>query len=179
MGAGFPSPTVNPGGKPLLDQRHLLCGKFPTTKPLLICRQLHAIVLSVLLRTRTRASWPAKNGRDRKNLSRLPPNHSRFQTGKKGRPITLAECYLGNDQHSVDLARCITNRFLMFFLIAAIEPHPKPNVDGNIDEPVKNCILDGYVKIPRSRFAGRGSELERANRKLIFIFTANIHVPSR
>ena len=46
------------------------------------------------------------------------------------------------------------------------------------DELVKNRISDGFVKNPRSRLAGRGSELERANSKLILILTANIHVPS-
>jgi len=66
----------------LLDQRHLLCGKFPTTEPLLICCCLHAIILSLLSRNRTMASCPAKNGRGCKYLSRLPPIHSGFQTGK-------------------------------------------------------------------------------------------------
>ena len=62
--------------------RHLFCGKFPTTEPLLICCCLHAIILSLLSRSRTMASCPEKNGRGWKYLSRLPPIHSRFQTGK-------------------------------------------------------------------------------------------------
>ena len=50
--------------------------------------------------------------------------------------------------------------------------------DLKIDELAKSRISDGFVKNPRSRLAGRGSELERANSKLILILTANIHVPS-
>jgi hypothetical protein len=70
-----------------LDQRHLFCGKFSTTEPLLICCCLHAIILFLLSRSRTMAFCPEKNGRGRKNLSRLPLNHSPFQTGKKCGPI--------------------------------------------------------------------------------------------
>ena len=46
------------------------------------------------------------------------------------------------------------------------------------DELVKSRISDGFVKSPRSRLAGRESELKRANVKPIKILTANIHVPS-
>ncbi|CAB1075682.1 hypothetical protein D1AOALGA4SA_3495 [Olavius algarvensis Delta 1 endosymbiont] len=59
-----------------------MCAKFPTTEPLLICYCLHVIILSLLSRSRTTASCPAKNGRGWKYLSRLSPNHYRFQTGK-------------------------------------------------------------------------------------------------
>ncbi|MDX2452407.1 hypothetical protein [Desulfosarcina sp.] len=47
-----------------------------------------------------------------------------------------------------------------------------------LDELVKSRISDGFVKSPRSRLAGRDSELERANNKSIAIHSANIHVPS-
>ena len=50
--------------------------------------------------------------------------------------------------------------------------------DLKIVELAKSRISDGFVKNPRSRLASRGSELERANSKLILILTANIHVPS-
>ena len=50
----------------------------------------------------------------RKNFSRLPSNHFRFQNGKKGGPVSLAECYLRNNQHIIDLVKWITDRFKRF-----------------------------------------------------------------
>jgi len=46
-----------------------------------------------------------------KKLSWLPPYQSRYQTGKKYRPITLAKGYLGNNPHEIDSTGCITFRF--------------------------------------------------------------------
>ena len=48
-----------------------------------------------------------------------------------------------------------------------------------LDKSVKSLISNGPVKRPRSRLAGRESELWRANGKSIQIITANIYVPSR
>jgi hypothetical protein len=42
----------------------------------------------------------------------------------------------------------------------------------------KKRMSDGSVKSPKSRLAGRDSELVRANSKSIFLLTANIYVPS-
>jgi len=41
-------------------------------------------------------------------------------------------------------------------------------------QPVNSPIADGFEKSSRSRLAGRVSELEGANRKVIFIHTANV-----
>jgi hypothetical protein len=48
-----------------------------------------------------------------------------------------------------------------------------------IDKPWTTSFQTVSYKKPRSRLAGRESELERAHRKSISIITANIHVPSR
>jgi len=95
----------------LLNQRYLFCGNFSTAEPLLICRCLHAIVLSLLLRSRTMVACPAKNGHSRKKLSRPPPDNYCFQTSKKCRHITLAKWYLGAMQYVIDTIKCLTNRF--------------------------------------------------------------------
>lgn len=50
---------------------------------------------------------------------------------------------------------------------------------SRLDELVKIRISDGFVKSPRSRVADRDSELERANRKSITIFSVDIRRMSK
>jgi hypothetical protein len=96
----------------LLDQRHIFRAKFPTTEPLMLLRYLHAIVLSLLSRSKAMASCPVKNVR----AGKIYHGFSRITLKLKKRVhITLDECYLGNNQHIVGSKKSITDRFQAVF----------------------------------------------------------------
>jgi hypothetical protein len=97
-----------------LDQRYLFGGKFSTTEPLLFFLCLHAIILSLLSRSRTMASCPVKNARGWKYLSRLPRIILTFKRVKNADLSLCPNAISGKPAYDYS-ENCITNRFQAVF----------------------------------------------------------------